>query len=123
MTIEDYHAFCLSLPNSLEDFPFDQKTMVMKVGTIEQSKMFALTNIEKFEFINLKIDPKESLKLQDEYEGAITPGYHMNKKHWISVAMDESLDDEFVESLIIGSYELVKKSLPKKVKDELNGNK
>jgi len=107
------------LPSTLEDFPFDQKTMVMKVGTKEQSKMFALTNIDEFEFINLKVDPKESLKLQDEYEGAITPGWHMNKKHWISVAMDESLDDEFIESLIIGSYELVKKSLPKKIKGEL----
>ncbi len=130
MTIEDYHAFCLSLPHTLEDFPFDQKTMVMKVGTAEASspahigtkcagKIFALTDITEFDFINLKVDPDESLKLQDKYEDAITPGYHMNKKHWISVAMDESLDDEFIESLIMDSYELVKKSLPKKVRDGL----
>jgi len=120
MVIEDYHAFCLSLPYTIEDFPFDQKTMVMKVGTAEKSKMFALTDINEFSFINLKADPEESLKLQEEYD-AITPGYHMNKKYWISVAMDESLEDDFIESLIMDSYELVKKSLPKKVKDELSG--
>ena len=116
MTIEDYHSFCLSLPHSIEDFPFDQKTMVMKVGTKEQSKMFALTNIDEFEFINLKVDPKESLKLQDEYEGAITPGWHMNKKHWISVVMDESLEDEIIERLIEDSYNIVQDSLPKKAR-------
>lgn len=121
MTIEDYHAFCLSLPYSIEDFPFDQKTMVIKVGSAKDSKhskMFALTNIEEFEYINLKVDPEESLELQEEYD-AITPGYHMNKKHWVSVAMDESLPDSFVEELILSSYNLVRRSLPKKVKDEL----
>lgn len=93
----------------------------MKVGVAEDaksSKIFALTNIDEFEFINLKVDPEESLRLQEEHD-AITPGYHMNKKHWISVAMDESLSDEFVEELIVDSYNLVKTSLTKKIKDEL----
>ncbi len=117
MTIEDYHLFCLSLPNTFEDFPFDNKTMVFKVGANKvDSKIFALTHIDTFEYINLKIDPKKSLELQERYD-AITPGYHMNKKHWISVSMDESLPDEFIEDLILDSYNLVIKSLPKKVKD------
>ncbi|RUA32512.1 MAG: MmcQ/YjbR family DNA-binding protein, partial [Bacteroidetes bacterium] len=55
--------------------------------------------IEEFEFINLKVDPEESLKLQDKYAGSIKPGYHMNKKHWISATLDESLPDDFIESL------------------------
>ena len=115
MTIEDFHAFCLSLPHTFEDFPFDQKTMVCKVGLSKQeSKLFALADIEHFEFINLKVDPEESLKLQEKYAGSIVPGYHMNKKHWISVSMDESLDDVFIEKLIEDSYTLVKKSLTKK---------
>ncbi len=121
MTIEDYHAFCLSLPHSIEDFPFDQKTMVIKVGNAEQAKMFALTNIEEFEFINLKVDPEESLKLQEQYD-AITPGWHMNKKHWISVAMDESLPESLIEGLIEDSYKIVKDSLPKKMQDQLGSD-
>ena len=119
MTIENYHAFSLSLPHTIEDFPFDQKTMVIKVGTADTNKMFALTNINEFEFINLKVDPEESLKLQEEYD-AITPGWHMNKKHWISVAMDESLPDEFVEKLIENSYNIVLKSLPKKIREKIS---
>jgi predicted DNA-binding protein (MmcQ/YjbR family) len=118
MTIEDYHAFCLSLADVIEEFPFGPETMVMKVGNAKSNKMFALTNIQNFEFINLKVEPEESLILQEEYP-AITPGWHMNKKHWISVAMDESLSDEFVENLIEKSYMLVRKSLPKKIQDEL----
>ncbi len=132
MTIEEYHSFCLSLPNTFEDFPFDQETMVFKVGASKSEgspahidakcagKMFALTHITDFEYINLKVDPDESLKLQDKYTGSIKPGYHMNKKHWISVSMDESLPDELVEDLILNSYNLVKMSLPKKVRDELD---
>ncbi len=119
MTIEEYHAFCLSLPHSIEDFPFDHKTMVIKVGVGKtESKMFALTNIEEFEYVNLKVDPQRSLELQEQYD-TITPGYHMNKKHWISVAMDESLPDELVEELIVDSYRLVLKSLPKRVRERV----
>ncbi len=119
MIIEDYHAYCLSLPNTFEDFPFDNKTMVFKVGISKQeSKMFALTHIDTFEYINLKINPDKSLELQEQYD-AITPGYHMNKKHWISVAMDESLEDSFVEVLILDSYNLVLKSLPKSIREHL----
>ncbi len=120
MTIEEYHAFCLSLPHTFEDFPFDQETMVFKVGASKsEGKMFALTHITNFEYINLKVDPDESLKLQDKYAGSIKPGYHMNKKHWISVSMDESLPDELVEELILNSYNLVKRSLPKKVRESM----
>lgn len=118
MTLEDFHVFCKSLPGSWETFPFDQKTMVFKVGSEETQKMFALVNIEEFAFVNLKVDPKRSLALQEEHE-AITPGYHMNKKHWISVAMDESLPDASIEELIIDSYDLVKGSLPQKVQAAL----
>jgi len=120
MKIEDYHAFCLSLPNTFEDFPFGQKTIVMKVGiSKKESKIFAITDVENYEFINLKVDPEESLKLQEKYGDVITSGWHMNKKHWISVVMDDSLDEEFIERLITDSYTIVKKSLPKKVRDVL----
>ena len=119
MTIDDFHAFCTSLPHTFADFPFDQKTLVMRVGTKEHSRMFALTNVEEFAFINLKTLPEESLRLQEKYAGTITPGFHMNKKYWISVAMDEALSDEYIEKLIEESYTLVLNGLPKKVREAL----
>ncbi len=115
MTLEEFHAFCMHLPGAEEDFPFDQKTMVFKVG----GKMFALVNIEEFRFVNLKVDPEESLKLQEKYAGTITPGYHMNKKHWISVQMDDSLPDQLIEKLVENSYNIVFDSLPAKTKQAI----
>ncbi|WP_374726377.1 MmcQ/YjbR family DNA-binding protein [Mucilaginibacter pocheonensis] len=47
-------------------------------------KWFCFVNIEEFDFCDLKCDPMESKRLQQEYEG-ITPGYHMNKHHWINI--------------------------------------
>lgn len=81
--------------------------------------MFALTHITDFEFINLKAKPNDVVRLCEEYDGSITPGYHMNKRHWVSVAMTEALDDEFVEQLIEDSYNLVVASLPKQVQADL----
>jgi predicted DNA-binding protein (MmcQ/YjbR family) len=80
--------------------------------------MFALTNIESFESINLKCDPARALELRASYE-EIKPGYHMNKKHWNTVSMTGSLDDELIKELIRHSYDLVVAKLPKKDREKL----
>ena len=54
-----------------------------------------------------------------EQHDAITPGWHMNKKHWNSLAMDNTLADKLILELTSHSYDLVFKSLPKKIKEEL----
>jgi predicted DNA-binding protein (MmcQ/YjbR family) len=92
-----------------EEFPFDNNTLVYKV----MGKMFALTHVEEFEGINLKCDPEVGAQLREEY-ASVQPGYHMNKKHWITVQMDGSISDKLVKSWIDASYELVVASLPKK---------
>lgn len=65
-----------------EEFPFDKNTLVFKV----MGKIFALTDLESFESINLKVDPEEGAALRDQYE-FVQDAYHMNKKHWIAVNM------------------------------------
>ncbi len=92
-----------------EEFPFDNNTLVYKV----MGKMFALTDVEEFESINLKCDPEVGAQLREEY-AAVQPGYHMNKKHWITVQMDGSIGDKLVKSWIDASYNLVMAILPKK---------
>jgi predicted DNA-binding protein (MmcQ/YjbR family) len=91
-----------------EEFPFDNNTLVYKV----MGKMFALTDVEEFEGINLKCAPEVGVQLREEY-AAVRPGYHMNKKHWITVQMDGSIGDKLVKSWIDASYDLVAASLPK----------
>ncbi len=111
MNIESYREYCLSLPLTGEKTPFDQVTLVFTVV----DKMFALANMDKFESINLKCDPEKAIQFREEYP-AIIPGWHMNKKHWNTVILDGSLNDDFIYELTKHSYDCVVNSLPKKVK-------
>ena len=99
-----------------ETFPFDEDTLVFKV----MGKMFALCSITDLPFrINLKCDPEWSEELRDEYP-EITPGWHMNKKHWNTVVVGEGgLEQSLILKLIDHSYDLVVKSLTKAKKLEL----
>jgi predicted DNA-binding protein (MmcQ/YjbR family) len=115
MNVEEFRIYCLSKAHVTEEFPFDESTLVFKVA----GKMFALTGLEDPEFkVNLKCDPEWSVELREQYE-SIRPGWHMNKHHWNTVHVDGSFSDQFFLELVDHSYELIVKSLPKKVRDQL----
>lgn len=113
MDIEAYRDYCLAKKGVTEHFPFDNRTLVFKV----MNKMFALTDVEDFDGVNLKCDPERAIELREQYE-QIKPGYHMNKQHWNTVTAHE-LPDAFVKELIDHSYELIVASLTKKLQREL----
>ncbi|MBR8537133.1 MmcQ/YjbR family DNA-binding protein [Carboxylicivirga sediminis] len=113
MNIEEFRDYCLAKPAVSETFPFDEVTLVFKVA----GKMFALTSLDKEFSMNLKCDPERAIELREEYP-AIQPGYHMNKKHWNTVYADGSIKDDLLRELIDHSYELIVKSLTKKVREE-----
>ncbi|MEM7551569.1 MAG: MmcQ/YjbR family DNA-binding protein [Bacteroidota bacterium] len=114
MNIEELREYCLAKPGTTEELPFGPDTLVFKV----MGKMFALTGLDEFDFVNLKCDPQKAIELREKFEG-ITPGYHMSKKHWNSVKTDGSIPDSKIQYLVNHSYELVVASLPKKLKEEL----
>lgn len=112
MDLPDAISHCLSKAGAVETTPFGPDALVYKVG----GKMFALTVPDDFPArINLKCDPERSLELRDAYD-AITPGYHMNKRHWNTVLLDGSVPTGLVRELIDHSYDLVRASLPKKTR-------
>ncbi len=115
MDVSDFRDYCLSKNGVTEGFPFDEKTLVFKVG----NKMFALADVDVFTFINLKCDPERAIDLRETYHG-ITPGFHMSKVHWNSVSVNEDVSIPLIIELIDHSYELVFESLPRKVRDELS---
>jgi len=115
MNAELFREYCLKKPGSSEHLPFDDKTLVFKVG----GKMFALCDLEDFTGANLKCDPERAVDLREQYD-AITSGYHMNKKHWNTVSAWSDVDDDLFCRLIDHSYELVKASLPKKEREKLS---
>jgi predicted DNA-binding protein (MmcQ/YjbR family) len=115
ITLDALREYCCSKPAAVETFPFDEDTLVFKV----MGKMFALTNIRAPELsVNLKCDPDWAMILRDHY-AAVTPGYHMNKRHWNTVAMDGSIPDDEIREMIDHSYRLVVKGLKKSDREKL----
>jgi predicted DNA-binding protein (MmcQ/YjbR family) len=106
--------YCLTKKGVTETFPFDNETLVMKVGT----KMFLLMGLERQPLgINVKTDPEWSAELREQYP-QITGAYHMNKTHWNSVSVD-GLKRDLIFKMIDQSYELVFNSLTKKGREEI----
>jgi len=102
----DVHAICGAFPGAARTYPFSEGTAVYKVG----GKMFALTQDEPVS-INLKAEPPDVTGLVETHE-AVSRGYHMNKKHWITVQLDGSLPAGLLEELIEDSYDLIVDRLP-----------
>ena len=96
---------CLRLPDAFEDYPFDDPVWTaMRHRT--NRKIFALI----FErdgkiWINVKAEPLKADFWRDAYP-SVVPGFHMNKKHWISIILDGGMTDREILDLIEDSYAL-----------------
>lgn len=114
MTYSGMRAYALAKKAVAEDFPFDDRIAVFKVA----GKMFLLCDptAEPVRF-NVKCDPERALMLRDVF-AAVTPGYHMNKRHWNTVVIDGSIPDEDLEAFIDHSYDLVVAGLTRAVRHE-----
>lgn len=118
MDLEQFYEYCISKKGVTEHFPFDEDTLVFKVG----SKVFALSSLSNWEknepAVNLKCDPEWTQELRAAFD-AIKPGFHMNKMHWNTILLNENLPLKMIKELIDHSYELVFKSLTKKIQNEI----
>jgi predicted DNA-binding protein (MmcQ/YjbR family) len=118
MNIQQFYEFCLSKKGVTEHFPFNEDTLVFKVG----EKMFCLTSLIAWEkgtpSLNLKCNPEKALELRAEYE-SVQPGFHMSKVHWNTILFNGDVTDKMMIELINHSYELVFKSLSKKIQNEI----
>ena len=92
----------------LQQALFDEATLVFKV----MGKMFALTDVDDFSSISLKVDPEEGAELRERH-AFVRPAYHMNKKHWMTVVLDGEAPDRLVLRWIDDSYALVVVNLTK----------
>jgi predicted DNA-binding protein (MmcQ/YjbR family) len=115
MNIEEFREYCLSKKYVTESFPFDEVTLVFKVA----NKMFALAGLEHHpSTVNLKCDPEKAIELRAQYS-EIIEGYHMSKKHWNTITIEGNIPNKLIIELINHSYDLVVKSLTKKLQKEL----
>lgn len=95
-------------------FPFDEETEVIKVA----GKIFLLANSEEPLEISLKCNPSKAIELREMFD-FVKPGYHLNKKHWITVTITEEMPMEFFFDLIDHSYEEVVKRMTRVEREEL----
>lgn len=109
-TLQKTAADCAEeLPGAQLVHPFGPDWEVFKV----RGKVFMLmTEVPGRPVVILKADPGEALALRDQYRH-ITPGYHMNKKHWITLEGGDGVDKKLVGELVTDSYLLVVAHLPK----------
>jgi len=108
MTADALRRRCLKRPGATEEFPFGEQTSVFKVG----GKMFALSALESRPLrVSIKCEPDLAEGLRATYP-AIQPGYHLNKRHWVTITLDGSVADEAVFGLVEDSYDLVVAGLP-----------
>ena len=115
MFLDEFRTYCLKKPFVTEGFPFDNRTLVFKVD----GKLFALLDVNTFDQVNLKCDPEKAIELRERYQG-IFPGYHMNKKHWNTVRINEDVPDYLIYELLDESYSQVVRTFTKKRRNELS---
>ena len=115
MTAAELVTACLAFQGAGEERPFGPDVSVFKVG----GKIFAITRLEADPLgVSLKCEPDLAQQLRVTYP-AITPGYHLNKRHWNTVVLDGSLPRQMVLDMIEDSYDLVVESLPRAKRAQL----
>lgn len=102
MDIVEFREFCLSLPEVEECLPFDEVTLVFKVG----GRMFAVVGLDNPIGFVVKCDPDRAIALRDRYE-QVKAAFHFNKKHWNSLRFEGQMSDRQLEAEIRHSYLLV----------------
>jgi predicted DNA-binding protein (MmcQ/YjbR family) len=104
MNVEQLRDLCLAMPGAGESFPFGPETHVFKVG----GKIFAISAFKPEALkISVKIDPEVGEGLRETHE-SIVPGYHLNKRHWVTVSIGGDAPDDLVRDLIEDSHDLVR---------------
>ena len=116
MDVLTFRDYCLSLPMAEETTPFDETTLVYKVG----GKMFACADMAEFEWVAVKCDPAEAVLLREQYD-EVSAAWHFNKRHWNAVRTTGDLPDGFIREQIRNSYLLVLRCsvTPKALREEI----
>ena len=101
------------MPGATETFPFEPTVSVFKAAN---GKVFGITTEKRAPIdISVKCDPAIGETLRAQY-AAITPGYHLNKRHWITITLEDEMPDDLVRELVVDSYDLVAPKTPTAVR-------
>jgi predicted DNA-binding protein (MmcQ/YjbR family) len=114
MNIEDLREYCIAKKGVEESMPFGADVLVFKV----MRKVFLIAILENRPLqFNVKCNPEKAIELREQYS-CVIPGYHMDKKHWNTIIIDDSVNLNLLHEWISDSYFLVISGLTKKQKKE-----
>lgn len=113
MNGDELHLYAKEIVKTLngvyEDFPFGPEHCVYRI----EGKIFIfITTLKGKKILTVKTDPEKGMINREIFNG-IKGGYHMNKKHWITLYPDSDVHKELVSDLVKDSYKLVVSKLPK----------
>lgn len=114
MNIETFREICLSMPETTEDFPFDDKLLVFRLA----GKIFAGISMDKPNLAVMKCDSTKAVELREQYS-AIEGAFHWNKKYWNQIGFNSDVSDRMIADLVKHAYAEVLKKLPKKERERL----
>jgi len=117
MTRKEFEALVYDRYNTKPDYPFEDD-LVTGVFRHESGKWFALamtvsskklgkSDNMQIEVVNFKCSP-EVVESIAGIEAGVYRAYHMNKMHWLTVALDEC-DEDMISWLLGISFDLTKK--------------
>lgn len=110
----ELEALLSSFRGAEASYPFGPAARVYKV----RGKMFAFVSQEGAPSVTLKCGPEDGELLVGQFE-AVSPGYHMNKRHWLTVALEGDVPDDLLRGLAEDAYGLVVEGLSRAVRAEL----
>lgn len=115
MNLEEISNYLGSLKGATEQQPFGPGVDVFKV----KNKIFAILSPGSSpETISLKCDPERAIELRETF-AAITAGYHLNKRHWNTVVLDDTIPDDVLSDMLRHSYECVAAGLTRAARERL----
>lgn len=112
MNFDALREYALKKSHAAESQPFGDDVLVFKV----MNKIFMMMDFEHPTNLSLKCDPELAVELRERYS-AVLPGYHMNKTHWNTVILDNTIPPKEIFKMVDNSYDLVVKSLPRSKRD------
>ena len=118
MTKDGFLALCASMPGAAVDQPFEADFVTTVARHGDTRKWFALyMDLHGRDVVNLKCEQLRGEFWRGQFEG-VTPAYHMNKQHWISVYLQSDVPDDIIEAMTWESFELTRKNTKKPKKTE-----
>lgn len=99
--------YCLTFIGAYEDYPFDDHnwTAIRHKGN---KKTFAfIFERNGYIWINVKGDPAWNDLRRNAFTSVI-PAYHMNKLHWNSIILDETVPCKDIKEMISESYDITR---------------